>query len=235
MAVLLPCSRTAAVLISMLGLAASISKAATPVVGQLSVPVRAAHAGAPQSFVFSMSPEPLHDALQQYSRITGVSVLYDTGYVADKNSSSVHGAYSSREALERLVAGTGLQVRYASTRAFTLMPKPEPERNRAARSPLNPARQQYFGRLQSRILDVLCADPAIEAGRYRLVLRFGVGTDYKIGPLQVVASGRSELEPAIHAALSGLDVGAAPPAAFEQPATMLITPQSARRYGACPP
>ena len=49
--------------------------------------------------------------------LTGDSVLYDAGHVADKTAPALSGRYSSRDALlQKLLAGSGLQAIY-TTRA----------------------------------------------------------------------------------------------------------------------
>ena len=45
-------------------------------------------------------PRQLHDALQRYSELTGDSVLYDAGHVADKTAPALSGRYSARDALQ---------------------------------------------------------------------------------------------------------------------------------------
>ena len=62
---------------------------------------------------FDWPRQPLHDALQRYSELTGDSVLYDAGHVADKTARPV-GRYSSRDALQKLLAGGGLQAIYTT-------------------------------------------------------------------------------------------------------------------------
>lgn len=184
---------------------------------------------------FALPALPLHDALQRYSAQTGRSVLYDTQQVAGRRSAPVQGRYTEDQALQRLLAGTGIVPRHASRRAVSLAPlaqaaPPSP----AAGVPADPARQRFYGQLQARIIQALCARPQIQAGSYRLALRFRLNDIAAIDGLQVHASGRPELEPMIHAALSGLTVGASPPRGAAQPLTLLITPEAAQRHGGCP-
>ena len=41
-------------------------------------------------------------------------MLYDAGHVADKTAPALSGRYSSRDALQKLLAGSGLQAIYTT-------------------------------------------------------------------------------------------------------------------------
>lgn len=198
-----------------------------------SLPVTAAPQAATAEYVFDWPRQPLHEALQQYGELTGDSVLYDTGQAAGKTAPALAGRYTAREALTRLLAGTGLQAHYTAPQALVLMP-----RLRTPPAPSQPAtpadRQQYYGRLQSRVLAALCARPALRVGDYRVALRINVSPVHTLSDVKVHATNRPDMEPAIRDALSGLPIGAPPPG-FGLPATLLITPEAARRYGGCAP
>ncbi|WP_313460096.1 STN domain-containing protein [Achromobacter sp.] len=199
-----------------------------------SLPVNAAPQAATPEYVFDWPRQPLHDALQQYGELTGDSVLYDTGQAAGKTAPALTGRYTAREALTRLLAGTDLQAHYTAPRALMLMPRlrtpaapPPPPASRADR-------QQYYGRLQSRVLAALCARPALRTGDYRVALRVSLDPAHALSDVKVHATGHPDMEPAIRDALSGVPIGA-PPEGFGLPATLLITPEAARRYGGCAP
>ncbi|WP_454673228.1 STN domain-containing protein [Achromobacter pestifer] len=198
----------------------------------LPTPSAAELASAP-AYTFDWPRQPLHNALQQYSRLTGDSVLYDTGQTAGKTAPALAGRYTARQALTRLLAGTDLQARYTAPNALMLMPEA-----RTPPAPAQPAsaadRQQFYGRLQAQVLAALCARPALRTGDYRVALRIGLDRRNALENVRVHATGRPDMEAPIREALTGLPVGA-PPAGLGLPATLLITPEAARRYGGCQP
>jgi hypothetical protein len=201
-----------------------------------SAPVAAELAGQPAPtpvavYVFDWPRQSLHDALQRYSQLTGDSMLYDSGQTAGKMAPPLAGRFTAREALTRLLAGTDLQARYTAPQAVLLMPRaltrPAPV------PPASPAvRQQYYGQLQRTVLAALCARPALRTGEYRVALRVGLDGSNVLSDVQAHATGHPDMEPALRKALSGLPI-APPPPGFGSPATLLITPEAARRYGGC--
>ena len=66
--------------------------------------------------------QPLSSALIAYSRQTGVDVFADADLTAGKRSAAVSGALPPREALARLLAGTGLSFSFADARTATIAP-----------------------------------------------------------------------------------------------------------------
>ncbi|VFR45224.1 Outer membrane TonB-dependent transducer VreA of trans-envelope signaling system [plant metagenome] len=185
---------------------------------------------------FELPSLPLHEALEAYSRQTRRSVLYDTSLAATRRSAPLHGRYTPEAALRGLLAGTGLVSRNTSSRSFMLVPVPAApaEEAEAARPTARPAVDAYAARVRRRVMGALCADPALQAGDYRLLLRFRIDSRQRIDALQIAATGRPEQEPGIRAALTNLSLGSAPPAGYGQPTLLLLTPESARRHGGCP-
>ncbi|WP_414705729.1 TonB-dependent siderophore receptor [Pseudomonas sp.] len=74
------------------------------------------------AFSFSISAKPLPQALSDFTRITGLSVVYtqETPYAID--APALNGAYSPEQALKRLLGNSGLTYRRATERTFTLEP-----------------------------------------------------------------------------------------------------------------
>lgn len=205
------------------GILASVPVAAEPPAGP----------DLPSVYVFDWPRQPLHEALHRYSRLTGDSVLYDSGQTAGKTAPALAGPYTAHEALTLLLAGTELQARYTAPQALLLMPRPSPPPASVPRVS-QVALQQYYGLLQTRVLAALCARPALRAGDYRVALRVDLDRFHAVSDVQVHATGRPEAEPALREALTGLPIGAPPPG-FDLPATLLITPEAARRHGGCAP
>ncbi len=190
------------------------------------------------SLEFDLARMPLHDALQQYSILTGRSVIYDAGQMRGRQSSALHGQYTLDDALRRLIADSGMEISYATDQAVSLRLALPTQSGRFATVPstaATPARQRYYGHLQATLQHQLCADPALEAGAYRLVLQFRITqAPHSVDLLRVIASGRPELESAIQAALHGQALDA-PPHGLGQPVTLLIPAHSRYREGGCAP
>ncbi|MDC7788025.1 TonB-dependent hemoglobin/transferrin/lactoferrin family receptor [Rhodoplanes sp. TEM] len=70
--------------------------------------------------VFDIPPQPLAQALMQFSRQTGVQLFYGANLVRGLDSPGVTGAFGRREALARLLAGTGLAHHFTNATTVTL-------------------------------------------------------------------------------------------------------------------
>lgn len=191
----------------------------------------ASEAVSPERLQFDIRAQPLHEALQQYSTAAGRSLLYDSGSVAGLVSSALAGLYTPQEALRRLIAGTGMTARYTSSDAFMLVPMTPAQAQAAsaeasaeapAQDGAEALRRRYFGRLQAKVTEVLCADAATATGAIRLALRFRIDTANTLRQLEVHAEGHADVAARLGARLAGLDLGTAPPAQLRQPVTMLV-------------
>ncbi|MBD0679547.1 TonB-dependent siderophore receptor [Pseudomonas sp. PSB11] len=86
----------------------------------------AAQAGAPQStlFSFSMVAKPLPQALSDFSRITGISVVYTDEAPYGLTAPALNGQLSAEQALQRLLGGCGLTSRRIDGHTMVLEPLP---------------------------------------------------------------------------------------------------------------
>lgn len=205
---------------------AAFSRAATP-----STPAADDASG---TQVYELPAAALHEALQRYSELTGRSVIYEADMAAQRRSAPVRGRMSADDALRGLLSGSGVRIGYATGQVYTLLPDPPAAAARSSAAIDEPARQQYYGRLQARVLRALCADPLLQTGTYRVALRFRIDGRPSIDRLRVAAIGRPELEPRIIAALSGLPV-LGPPPGLGQPITMLLSPEAGQAGDGCKP
>ncbi|WNV03791.1 TonB-dependent receptor [Candidatus Methylospira mobilis] len=73
--------------------------------------------------VFSIAAQPLSSALQQLARQSGAPLFFAEQTVAAKRSNRVKGSYTTRQALKKLLFGTGLS--YAITPDGAVSVKPE--------------------------------------------------------------------------------------------------------------
>ena len=87
-------------------------------------------------FAFDIPAQPLQAALEQYSNVTGGSVVYRAALTVGRRSAAVKGIHTPEAALRMLIEGSGLVAEYTATNAVVL--QPEPAAPAVARRPANP-------------------------------------------------------------------------------------------------
>ena len=73
---------------------------------------------------FDLSAQPLLSALRAFGRQTQLQVLFDDALVEGRQAAAVSGSLSPRDALARLLSGTGLVAVSTQPGTFTLRPQP---------------------------------------------------------------------------------------------------------------
>ncbi|MDF9776905.1 TonB-dependent siderophore receptor [Pseudomonas baetica] len=89
--------------------------------------VLAAETGGSQSraqFSFSLAAKPLPQALSDFSRVTGISVVYTDEAPYGLDAPAINGQMSAEQALQRLLSGSGLTFRRADDHTIALEPRP---------------------------------------------------------------------------------------------------------------
>lgn len=71
---------------------------------------------------YAIAPGPLGAALAAWSRQSGQSIIYKSGDVEGRRTAGVKGRLTPREALDRLLAGTGFAVLTDASGAIALLP-----------------------------------------------------------------------------------------------------------------
>ncbi|EJZ56618.1 TonB-dependent siderophore receptor [Pseudomonas fluorescens R124] len=79
---------------------------------------------AQKQFSFSLSAKPLPQALSDFSRVTGQSVVYTDEAPYGLNAPAVSGQMSAEQALQRLLSGSGMTFRRTDSHTFALEPQP---------------------------------------------------------------------------------------------------------------
>lgn len=85
----------------------------------LAAPAPAASAS-PQVRTFSIPAQSLDDALTRFGASTGLQLLYDASLASGRRSAAVEGVMEPRQALVRLLEGTGLFARFTSGGAVVI-------------------------------------------------------------------------------------------------------------------
>ncbi|WP_409026493.1 hypothetical protein OX462_15605 [Janthinobacterium sp. SUN098] len=189
---------------------------------------------------FDIAAQHLGDALDLYSRRTGIAVLIDQRY-AQRQSAAVRGPYAAGAALQVLLEGTGLQSRlsdaqavivYAPAAASALAAADLPPAAMLAAADIPGATQgggdhaAYVGRLQHVLLGLLCRAAQTRPGGYRLALQLYLNRAGVVDRVHLLDStGLRARDTAIARVVLGMRVGAAPLPSMPQPVSILLLPQ----------
>jgi hypothetical protein len=186
-------------------------------------------AGPASSLDFDIPAQPVDSALEAYTRTTGLQVLYKNTLTASLTSNAVRGRLTPRNALEQLLAGTNLTVRFTADSAFTVVAIPA---SRAVTTQIPvPGRQvfnyeAFLGDVQESIIASLCRSTVTRPGSYRAALQFSISPSGVLGNASLLGStGDAARDRVIAEVLQGVTVGKMPLASMPQPVTMLITPR----------
>lgn len=74
--------------------------------------------------LFDIAAQPLADALLQFSETSNVKVFFSSQLTQNLKSVNLKGQYTPQQALQKLLAGSGLQYRYTSKDSVTVEPLP---------------------------------------------------------------------------------------------------------------
>jgi hypothetical protein len=186
------------------------------------VPISAA-----RRFVFDIAAQPLVNALDAYSGVTGFETLYDSALAHGRSSSAVHGTFTAAEALRTMLIGTSLSARLISQGAVTIELQQSSVQTVLGPAPDQSEHRRYFGLIQAGLEHAFCRDSQIKPGEYRVVLRFSISANGQIREPSVIGTtGSEDRDRMILRALGGVSLGSAPPANLQQPILMVILPRS---------
>ena len=190
-------------------------------------------------FDFDLPAQPLQSALEQYSNVTGSSVVYRAALAVGRRSAAVKGIYTPEAALRMLIEGSGLAVEYTAANAVSLRPAPRREAGASSGRRAGAIRGafylSYYGVVQAGVRDALCRNTATRAGGYRAAVSFEVSPMGRVEHARVLDStGDTDKDGEIVLALDQTVLDKAPPADLEQPFVMLIVPGSAQHDQGCP-
>lgn len=214
---------------------------------------RASDAGAPRNGAaalmhFNLPAQPLAAALRSYIDQTDLSVLAQSSMIAQRTSAPVQGDYSTREALQRLLAGTGLTVRFLGDTAAAIVALPQTEQA-AVPTPsevIPPSEiagimadgadyRPYVALVQQQLGESLCESPQTRPGNYRLLVQLNVTRSGAVeGARLLDSTGDVARDTAIARTLHGLVFDLPPPAAMPQPITILFRPEGNGIAADCP-
>ncbi len=196
-----------------------------------------------KTLTFHIPAQPLAIALQEYGEKAGVQVLYESNSAVGRISNAVDGDFSPGAALEILLSGSGLKVRYSSPEAITLtnpstlddVPPSHPLDSMAdlslgtlrVRGATEEADQgglrDFSATVQSDIQSALRRNARTRGGNYRLVLDLWVDPSRTIQRTELAQStGDRERDATVQAALQGLVISRPAPPKTPQPVRVVI-------------
>jgi len=197
------------------------------------------------TLVFKIPSQPLMNALQAYSAVANVDIIYETGIEEGRMSDAVEGEFTREAALKVLLGDNHLVIRYARADAISLLdPKapaadqppstviapadmaletlhvPVPKQNTANREAL----AIYVGTIQADIQEALKKTPTTRGANFRVGLNLWVDASRAIRKAEIFRStGSSDRDAAISAALEGLVFRQAAPPNTPQPVRVMVT------------
>ena len=187
--------------------------------------------------LFRIPAQTLAGALQAYGQATGIQVLYESNSAVGRTSGAVEGTFAADTALNLLLKGTDLRVRYIRPDAITLAP---PSMEGVSRAPpaVQPAasdlslgtlrvrgsggsdgRLQDFSQgVQMDIQNALRKNPRTRDGSYRVVLDLWIDAARTIERTELYRStGDRDRDAAVAATLRGVTISRPAPANVPQP------------------
>ena len=199
-----------------------------------------------EPIIFRIPAQSLAGALQAYGQTTGIQVLYESNSAIGRTSVAVEGRFTADAALNLLLRGTQLRVRYIRPDAITLALPAEEDVNRAppavplATSDLSLGTlrvrgsnasdsrlQEYSQGVQMDIQNALRKNPKTRDGSYRAVLDLWIDPARTIERTELFRStGDRERDVAVAATLRGVTISRPAPANTPQPVRVGIVVNS---------
>jgi Secretin and TonB N terminus short domain len=185
--------------------------------------------------------QSLVNALQAYGEQTGVQVLYESRSAAGQRSAAVEGTFTPEEALNLLLKGTELKVRYTRPDAITLeLPHSEKElppespftkpdlslgtlRVRASSDDENDGLRDYSESVETDVQKALKKNAKTSTGSYRVVLDLWIASSRTIERAKLHQStGDPDRDAAVAAAVRGVMISRPAPVNMPQPVRVAI-------------
>lgn len=174
---------------------------------------------------YDIPAQPLEQAVERFSVISGWSVMYPGDLAAGRSSHALRASLPPLPALQALLQDTGIEAQMIGGQRVVLRRGTPSAAEPGVGAELSDAeRRRRYGGLQQRMRAVFCDDPAIAPGRYAATLRFHVDSDGQVhAPELLSGSGNTRRDARLLQALQGL-VLAPDAAALPQPVTLQIRP-----------
>jgi hypothetical protein len=185
---------------------------------------------------FDIPAQPLAQALDAYSAITGKEIFYDGAVGPGWRSVDVKGAFTPDDALNLLVSRTEFAVLPSGPGAYALIHAPDKSARAAAAARMTSDGQyaRYFAIIQANVRAALCRTAETQPGAERLLFKFWIGPAGVIQRSELTEASRSQARnTALVETLKSLTFDEPPPADMPQPITMVVFPQKRAGSATC--
>ena len=171
---------------------------------------------------FEIPAQPLQQALEAYSAVTGLDVFYTAVIAERRNSNAAIGAFTPRQAIQIMLAGSGYVARVTVPGALVIVA----ERSGPASGMRAPDARfdSYFSRMQTRIGELLCDLP--DAGDSKdVLLRIWLSPSGDVAHVHADVVGDAETSGSFANVIARARF-APPPPELPQPVTLVVFPMS---------
>lgn len=195
---------------------------------------------------FDLPAQPLAQVLQAFGRQTELVVLAPAPLLDGRISAPLSGDYLPRDALQRVLEGTGLQADFTGPDEALIVATPETVQAAPAGAPEVPGaltidgisddgQRAYAAMIQLRLTEALCARPLTRPGSYRLVAQLRIDDEGELVAATVVTStGLPARDAAIERAIRTLQFDSPPPSGLPEPVTIMLRPVGNGVHIDCP-
>nr|WP_254919682.1 TonB-dependent receptor [Stenotrophomonas sp. CC120222-04] len=174
---------------------------------------------------YDIPAQPLEQAVERFSVISGWSVMYPGDLAAGRSSHALRASLAPLPALQMLLQDTGIEAEVIGEQRVVLRRGGQlvAEADVGTGLPVAERRRRYGG-LQQRLRAAFCDDPEIAPGRYAATLRFRVDGEGQVQQPELLSgSGSARRDARLLQAMQGL-VLAAEAGELPQPVTLQIRP-----------
>ncbi|HEL4112964.1 TPA: TonB-dependent receptor [Stenotrophomonas maltophilia] len=174
---------------------------------------------------YDIPAQPLEQAVERFSVISGWSVMYPGDLAAGRSSHALRASLAPLPALQMLLQDSGIEAEVIGEQRVVLRRGTPASAEPGIGAELPDAeRRRRYGGLQQRLRAAFCDDPEIAPGRYAATLRFRVDGEGQVQQPELLSgSGSARRDARLLHALQGL-VLARDAAALPQPVTLQIRP-----------
>jgi len=137
-------------------------------------------------FEFDIAAQPLEMALRQYIQTTGLNVLVDSKLTSRQHSPGAQGLFTAEQALRQLIAHSGLDAHYASSRTFTLLPRAQQHKPAQPVTPATLEASEFVAAFQRSLEKVICHSSLLPEGNYRMLVQIWLNPRSTVDTIRLV-------------------------------------------------